>query len=482
MSYVHYTPSGDDSDPVRIDVGVPSGPGLRFHERSRTPLGRFVAWWINKLAGTALESPLKSLFEAPLIVRLAVAIVVGVALGAITDLTLQFVSGAPESLEYVVVGFLAGGGAGGLWGAVVGALWAWLIGVLADSVVSTFISESARDDLGPLVAWCVTAVGGWFAGKLVAVGFERFTAGRPRLQRVLGKFAVALVLASVPVLLLYGADRWLDDLVARSHLDGDSAAVWALIAVTAIAGGCATIWLAAVTVSACCRMAWLRALVAHVLALLALVGVMLLVVAGAAMVGHAWGFSYELNIPAPTPENAPGSEAAYWSGLVLLLLFFGPFLYLTFLYVCGPLIEVVEERLPHSDHRLRRQPPSQADLVRAISLRLAGRVVSHDLVETMRILEVRYGRPAVMEAAHEEVGKLAPETDIPRVKDRLWMDAGIAAGAVSGALSVGGASYLAATPGWSRIAGIACYLLGIALAVYVGITLATYPFKQQYFR
>lgn len=114
---------------------------VQVERRRRSPLGNLTAWCVSKAAGTALQRPVSFLASSKL-GRMATAITVALALGALLDLSFHF---APTTRYYIVCGLLGaagGGGAQGAGGAVVGALWGWLAGKITDAVASRLTAEA----------------------------------------------------------------------------------------------------------------------------------------------------------------------------------------------------------------------------------------------------------------------------------------------------------------------------------------------------
>lgn len=64
--------------------------------------------------------------------------------------------------------------------------------------------------------------------------------------------------------------------------------------------------------------------------------------------------------------------------------------------------------------------PSGTDLAREVSVRLAGRVVSEDLMEASTLLEARYGRPALVAAVREVLNPLKPAGGLMALARQPW--------------------------------------------------------------
>src|SRR5690242_5697776 len=111
--------------------------GRKVHERERSPLGKFVTWWVERLAGTVLQKPMETVLIDSLLGRIIAAITVTLIVGALLDLSVAStlhipLMGAAGTIP-VVIATLAGGGGGGLAGAVIGFFWGWLVGQLVDA-------------------------------------------------------------------------------------------------------------------------------------------------------------------------------------------------------------------------------------------------------------------------------------------------------------------------------------------------------------
>ena len=191
---------------------VYSSSRLLVQQRKRTPLGRFMAWLGGRVADTALQTPLSALVRGSVLLRLAVAILSGLLLGALIDFSTTWLGFGAHAgmMAAVTVSALAGAGGGGGAGAALGVLWLWVIGSISDSIAAdhfqTPLEGAVRrfiplsDSLGVwlrwLVTWSATMVGGWLAGLGVTWAVEHYAWQRPRGRRIVIAITATLLLGA----------------------------------------------------------------------------------------------------------------------------------------------------------------------------------------------------------------------------------------------------------------------------------------------
>lgn len=212
---------------------VPGGPSSRSAsprtrrvvERRRSRRGRALAWSL-KMVGNAILRPFGRHFVGSQVVQVAWAIVSGVLVAALIDLTLTPRSPA---LLYFVVGAVAGGGAQGPGGALVGGCWGWLAGEMAEATVAETVQDPTVRYLNELVAWVVATLAGWLGGAVTRWFFGRLVRAPGLVVRFLEKLLLALLLASVAVVVVFELDAWLGPhfAVSRPSLPDWTLGVWA---------------------------------------------------------------------------------------------------------------------------------------------------------------------------------------------------------------------------------------------------------------
>jgi MFS family permease len=163
VSYVRYVDSSQ-FEPHRRAAGVEA------RTTERTPLGKAARWVADKSLNTLLDSFLRIFLSGEWYVRLAGAVVTGVAAGS----TVWLVTGSIQAFRGTsvpavtiglgaVAGLVMGYGAGLLLGAGAG----WLLAIIAESIGT----ELSKDPLGlyfeAWAVWCLSLVVGGVAGWVV---------------------------------------------------------------------------------------------------------------------------------------------------------------------------------------------------------------------------------------------------------------------------------------------------------------------------
>jgi MFS family permease len=171
---------------------------VQVQRRKRSPAGKFAAWCVKKASGTVLQGAI-TFFAESRVGHVAVAISVGLLLGALLDLSFEFLSGPHSFIVCAIVGTVVGGAVGGAAGAVVGFFWGWLVGVIADAIVSKLTFDPIVNIIGRVGAWCLAATLGWLAARTASWCFEKVTRNRGRLRGVLASIFVTIALASIAI-------------------------------------------------------------------------------------------------------------------------------------------------------------------------------------------------------------------------------------------------------------------------------------------
>ncbi|SFB15599.1 hypothetical protein SAMN05216266_105264 [Amycolatopsis marina] len=182
MSYVQYV------EPSRF------GPdGRAAAERStteRTPLGKAARWVADKSLNTFLESFLRTFLTGEWYVRLAGAILTGVAAGStvwlISGTILPAALGAPVAAMTIGLGAVAGVVMGYSGGLLAGAGAGWLLSIIAESITT----ELSKDPLGlyfeSWALWCLSVlvggIAGWATGRAANYVQQRSTVAGPALR------------------------------------------------------------------------------------------------------------------------------------------------------------------------------------------------------------------------------------------------------------------------------------------------------------
>ncbi len=180
MSYVsYYSGPSDPSGPSRWRRGRKivrrlaarlRGIGSwNLNVREREPRAEVAAWVGRTAAGEFVQALLRPLAGASLVAGVGLAAVIGVAVGALVDLTLTTTPAVAGMTTGFVIGVvLAFGGAGPL-PAVAGGLFGWLIGGIVESGMTELVKQPATHLAGVIVGWCMAAFAGWLVGRVATL-------------------------------------------------------------------------------------------------------------------------------------------------------------------------------------------------------------------------------------------------------------------------------------------------------------------------
>jgi hypothetical protein len=226
VGYVQYVDS--QFEPDRPAVNVESSTA------ERTPLGKAAGWVADKSLNTFLDSFLRIFLVGEWYVRLAGAVVTGVAAAStvwlISGTVLPAFLGAPVEAMTIGLGAVAGLVMGYGGGLLLGAGAGWLLSIIAESISSELSKDRLDLYFGSWAVWCLsTLVGGlagWMVGK-VADHAEQRSSVAGLVIRVVSY--LLLLVSTAVVLIRTGASTalWnsLAELAATTGPQSDALAV-----------------------------------------------------------------------------------------------------------------------------------------------------------------------------------------------------------------------------------------------------------------
>jgi molybdopterin-binding protein len=175
---------------------------VAIQERQRTPLGRVSAWLCGRAAGTLLKGVVSQVVYGSLLTRVAVALSIGVCLGAFLNFTLvRTLPSYGGIAAVVVVAAVAGMAAGGAGGFIVGLFWGWLLATMADSLTKEFMSNAIPSAAPKIVSWLLSCLAGWCVGLLIRRWYVRHVHPRRGFARTVRWLGGVLALSAIAVVL-----------------------------------------------------------------------------------------------------------------------------------------------------------------------------------------------------------------------------------------------------------------------------------------